>query len=502
MSDRLVSQLADRLELDESDVTPILNALLKQVRQRAQKGSGARVPTLGTFTTDADGTLQFEPEDDLVDTVNADFAGLESEPAPTPKRAPDTSTALAEAPSAPDDPPSSASRSDSEETADTPDTTDAPDKSATEELPAASTSSSASFADEPEDPEATQELNAPPASSSDPEPADSEPADSEPADAPDTGSLWPAEANAPTTPDVTDGAEDATDEHDEDEDDDFWSRDREWDLSSVAFGDESDDESDDADDAEPALASTSLGDEADTFSGSRAAASDSASDSASVPTADTAADRPASASPESPERSGMRTGLGIAVVLAALIGGWIVLGAVGVVPGPGAAVDGIRSSFSGGSETVETAPEPTADASDTPDSTPSDPSPSDASRPSDASPGASGQDAASSDTGTDEAQSTSPETRSAAAGIVPAEGGWTLVVASRTTEQEAESIRAQYANALQSANVPIDVLPSTGSDGTTRYRVVVGQFSSQEAVRNLQDEYSTVVPSDAWPLAL
>lgn len=496
MSDRLVSQLADRLELDESDVTPILNALLKQVRQRAHKGSGARVPTLGTFTTDADGTLQFEPEDDLVDAVNADFAGLESEPAPTPKRAPDTSTALAEAPPAPDDASPSPRRSASEEAADASDTADAPDKSATEELPAASTSSSPSFADETEDPEATQELNAPPASSTDPEPADtglsdSEPADAKPADAPDTGSLWPAEANAPTTPDVTDAAE----EHDEDEDDDFWSRDREWDLSSVAFGDESDDEPDDADDA---LASTSLGDEEDTFSESRAAAADAASDMA----ADTAADRPATPPPKSPERSGMRTGLGIAVVLAALIGGWIVLGAVGVIPGPGAAVDSIRSSVAGGSETVETAPESTADASDTPALPPSDPSASDASRASGAAPGASEQDATSDDTSTDDAQSTPAEARSAASGIVPAEGGWTLVVASRTTEQEAESIRTQYADALQAANVPVDVLPSEGSDGTTRYRVVVGQFSSQEAVRSLQDEYSAVVPSDAWPLAL
>jgi cell division protein FtsN len=85
---------------------------------------------------------------------------------------------------------------------------------------------------------------------------------------------------------------------------------------------------------------------------------------------------------------------------------------------------------------------------------------------------------------------------------MPSEGGWTLVVASRTNADEAESIRTQFASALESARVPVDVLTSETGDGTTRYRVVVGQFSSQNEAQLIKQEYSDVVPDDAWPLQL
>ena len=444
MSDRLLSQLADRLGLDESDVAPMLNALLKQVRQRAGQGSGARIPTLGTFTTNARGTLQFEPDDDLVDAVNEDFAGLEDEPAPTPKRAPDTSTALAEA-SPPEQTP--------------------PDRSSPPSTPDASETGATT-----EDDDATKELPA------------SGPAATESSD---TGSLWPSEANAPTSPDS------AKTDTDDQVDDDFWSRDREWDLSSVAFGDVDDDDRE-PDDAAP----SPMPSDQESPSTAEADSSDrgEASSSADVAPEQGATD----GSPT--QRSGLRSAVGAIVLLAALIGGWIFLGAQGTVPGPGTVIENVRASFSGDTEAPavtpsDSAPSTASDESGKPDLADSPPESSDS--------------AASDESIADESTDEAPRSDEAPADddapsnpIVPAEGGWTLVVASPTSEQEAEATRQRFATALGSVGVPVDILPGEDNDGTTRYRVVVGQFSSQEAARRIQQEYSEVVPDDAWPLRL
>ena len=87
--------------------------------------------------------------------------------------------------------------------------------------------------------------------------------------------------------------------------------------------------------------------------------------------------------------------------------------------------------------------------------------------------------------------------------IMPSDGGWTLVVASRTNADEASSIRDQFGAVLQqSAGIPVDVLESETGDGTMRYRVIVGQFSSQSEAQRIKQEYSDVVPGDAWPLQL
>ncbi len=452
MSDRLLSQLADRLGLDESDVAPMLNALLKQVRQRAGQGSGARIPTLGTFTTTASGTLQFEPDADLVDTVNEDFAGLEDEPAPTPKRAPDTSTALAEAPPAA-----------------------SPKQAPADQSSAPSASGDASQTGAPtEDDDATEELPAsgPTATKSS-----------------DTGSLWPSEANTATSPGTTET------DIDDKTDDDFWSRDREWDLSSVAFGDVADDDREPDDAAPSAMPS-------DEESPPAADSEDreEASPSADVPPEQGATD-------ESPtQRSGLRTAVGVVVVLAALIGGWIVLGAQGTVPSPGSVIENVRASFSGGTEPPAVTPsdsDPSAASDASPpasDSSPPDPADSAASNQSPANESA--DDAPTDDDDSSSTEAPVADDAPATSPIVPEEGGWTLVVASRTSEQEAEAIRTQFATALQSVGVPVDVLASEGSGGTTRYRVIVGQVSSQEEARRIQQEYSELVPDDAWPLRL
>ncbi|WP_176521777.1 SPOR domain-containing protein [Longimonas halophila] len=484
MSDRLLSQLADRLGLDESDVAPMLNALLKQVRQRAGQGSRARIPTLGTFTTDANGTLQFAPDDDLVDAVNEDFAGLEDEPVPTPKRAPDTSTSLAEVPPAPS--------SSKESAADRASAMPTSDSSATEQK--AEDAASSSFSSDDDD--ATEELPA------------SDPASSTSSD---TGSLWPSEANAPTSPDTaeTTAETDPDGDVDDDVDDDFWSRDREWDLSSVAFGDVNDPDPETDEDAASASAppassfTSSHAEDVPTDSEDRSQEDGEAVPSPDVPPQDAAHN-------QATKRSGLRTTIGVFVVLAALIGGWIVLGAQGTVPSPRSVIENVRTSFSGDADVPEVTP------SDSDPSLASDPS-SEASDPSapdesatDATDEPTAEESADNSAGDPSADTDTPSTAEApttndtpsTAPIAPEEGGWTLVVASRTSEQEAEAIRAQFATALQSAGVPVDILPSEGGDGTTRYRVIVGQFSSQDAARRLQQEYSELVPGDAWPLRL
>lgn len=469
MSDRLLSRLADHLGLSESEVAPILKALLKQVRKRAGNSSGVQIPNLGTFSTDAEGTLQFTPDDALVEAVNEDYAGLEEEPAPEPARAPDTSTALAE-PSAFRTSPPTSKPSPSKQT-----------KEGAEKSTAASSTPSDTEADADD---ATEELPA--------------------AGGSDTGSLWPSESNKPKTSDDADQEEDDAGDSDA-PDSDFWSQDREWDLSSVAFGDEPDedldlDEDDDAsarsDDATPAASPVET--------------SDTADDAAPVSPADGDADGESDPAP-SQERTGWRTTAGVLFLLAAFIGGWIVLGEQGTVPAPGTVAEQVRASFSGSEAGASSdAEDATADsrdvgASDT-DTAPSDSDASDADASEDDDAPSNNDEASDTDgnaeSSDDAAEEDAPDPSDEAPSIQPDEGGWTLVVASRTSETEAEELQSIFTSSLQEDGLPVDILPSDGSDGTTRYRVVVGQFDSQAEAQDAQEAYSDVVPEDAWALQL
>ncbi len=464
MSDRLLSRLADHLGLSESEVAPILKALLKQVRKRAESGSGVQIPNLGTFSTDSEGRLHFKPADTLVETVNEDYAGLEAEPAPEPARPPDTSTALAEP--TPDPPASSSSSKDDD---------------ATEELPASSTSPVREEADD----DATEELQAP----------------GETSTGSDTGSLWPSEANTPTSPDE-EAELDEGESDDDAPDSDFWSQDREWDLSKVAFGD-APDEDEYEDENEPAPASDTASDTTSESSPSVPSTdvpepsgdADAISQGAGVPD-DVSGDDGA------PQRTTWRTTVGILLVLAALIGGWIVLGEQGTVPAPSTVAERVRTSFSGGSsdapsEPSDTAPDETN--TDSPESSSSDDnSPNEVSSEGETDALGSTDEGAASDSPSEDRSSVSEDVSS----VIPEEGGWTLVVASRTSESEAEELESIFVNSLQEAGLPVDILPSESPDGTMRYRVVVGQFDSQGEARSMQQEYSDVVPDDAWALQL
>lgn len=472
MSDRLLSRLADHLGLSESEVAPILKALLKQVRQRVEKGSGVQIPNLGTFSTDASGTLQFTPDDALVEAVNEDYAGLEEEPAPEPARAPDTSTALAEPMPRPPSTSSSSSKDSKEE-----------DEDATAEFTTAPSSAPAQKTDGDDD--ATKEL---PASGK-----------------ADTGSLWPSEANTPTQPDASAESEDADDNA---PDSDFWSQDREWDLSSVAFGDEPDEEFASDEEEDPYTDETASTSTTDAPSPDDDSTSPSNESAASTPHS---SDEPTEAA--SSKRTGLRTAVGVLFVLAALIGGWIVLGEQGTVPAPGTIAERVRASFSGGpsdtspetngSDTDETAEsDATGAATSDPSSSDGDPSVSDtddtASPENDTGENGTEDDSDSDDSSPNEEASPSEDPPS----LALEEGGWTLVVASRTSEAEAEELQSIFADSLQDTNLPVDILSNEGPDGTTRYRVVVGQFDSQDEARSIQQEYSEVVPEDAWALQL
>ena len=318
MSTRLLSQLANRLGLDESEAAPILKALLKQVRERAESGSGVHIPTLGTFKTGDDGVLQFEPDDDLVEHVNEDFSGLDDEPVPSPARAPDTSTALAEA-----SPPPQSDATESDE--------DASSQEEVEER-AEATSSPPVPDDEPVDDDSTEELPAA-----------------------DTGSLWPNVTNAPASQPTASATSEtsssrtanAGEEDKTDPDSDFWSSDREWDLSSVAFGDANEEDEED-----PSY-SDALSDAPSDGPGDSSATTTSSEDRRTPENADGSAVSTSGA--EDAEGSSVRFALGVAFLLAALIGGWIVLGAQGTVPSPGAVVKSLTSGTS--TETAST-PQP------------------------------------------------------------------------------------------------------------------------------------------------
>ena len=85
--------------------------------------------------------------------------------------------------------------------------------------------------------------------------------------------------------------------------------------------------------------------------------------------------------------------------------------------------------------------------------------------------------------------------------IDPSAGGWGIVVASQSSQAEAADRLAVYRDRLQSLNLPIDIVSGT-SNGTTRHRIVVGQFSSRSDLQAVMTQYQDQLPPDAWPLDL
>lgn len=77
-------------------------------------------------------------------------------------------------------------------------------------------------------------------------------------------------------------------------------------------------------------------------------------------------------------------------------------------------------------------------------------------------------------------------------------GGYTLVVASNTRQDAAAAEAERLRQRLNDPSLPVDVLAQE-SDGTTRYRVVVGQVATTDEAVALKNRHSTILPNDAWP---
>ncbi len=207
--------------------------------------------------------------------------------------------------------------------------------------------------------------------------------------------------------------------------------------------------------------------------------------------------------PERPENessgsSGLATTLTVTfLVLLVSAGAWIVLGQMGIVPSP--------SRTLGLSEGLTIAADAPADertnASQAPSAAPS----SDNSSTADASPTA-GSPASSETANESSAVGTAdrgPEgsSSSSSTGFNRAEGGYTIVVASRTSESQAQSVVEQFRRDLSGTNLPVDIV--TGSSGNvTRYRVGIGQFSSLSDARARLSQMQSRLPNGSWPVQI
>lgn len=119
------SLLAQELDISDERAQKLLRAMLREVRKRAGRGGGVRIPNLGSFVVE-EGSLSFTPSPSLARAVNHHYEGLESEDlssAPEPRdedEGPTTITlgfqsAGSTSPSPPSDSPSSSDDPDTDE---------------------------------------------------------------------------------------------------------------------------------------------------------------------------------------------------------------------------------------------------------------------------------------------------------------------------------------------------------------------------------------------------
>jgi hypothetical protein len=110
-----------------------------------------------------------------------------------------------------------------------------------------------------------------------------------------------------------------------------------------------------------------------------------------------------------------------------------------------------------------------------------------------------GQDTAATDDAP--ADPTPGEAQTTASGIDPAAGGYTIVIASRQQRSLAENVVEQYQQELQDEGLPVEIIVGQ-SDGQTRYRVGVGQFSTIDAATAERDRLADRLPDGAWVLRI
>ncbi len=78
--------------------------------------------------------------------------------------------------------------------------------------------------------------------------------------------------------------------------------------------------------------------------------------------------------------------------------------------------------------------------------------------------------------------------------------GWTWVIGSKTSVEEAEAIGNEYLQ-MYRQGLRVDIL-SARADGVTRYRIAIGQYSSRNLAQIDRERLGSLLPSDAWLLQI
>ena len=337
-------------------------------------------------------------------------------------------------------------------------------------------------------------------------------------------------------PDVSDSERD-----DEDESPNIWESDFAWDFSSVSSEDVDETKADDRDafDDEPSPESetpaspprgdvptgTASGEDASAETASDDAssreasrsifdfdASDFESDVAGKPDAEEApttqnassqatgrpepapnrpaSDRPASDRPvhdrdEAQTSSSLPTVITVSVIfILVAMGAWILLGQRGVLAPPQETL-----GLGGGDATPRSQPAASSE-SGTPDADEASPAPNSST--------VDEPTSSSSDDASPDGAATATSDRSDRQAFNRAAGGFTIVVASRTSEQAARDLLPDYRQQFSEQGYAVDLVSGT-SNGVTRYRVGVGQFNSRSEARTFLDQNQDRLPQGAWP---
>ncbi|HHP7236821.1 SPOR domain-containing protein [Longibacter sp.] len=557
MSASIFERVADELGLPPDRSEKLVRAMIREIRKRAHKGRGVKIPNLGAFSVE-DGTLTFTPRPSVARAVNQRFEGLSEERVALPEveetsgkgEGPTTITrgfdmgawdpldtgsgaassgasergrpesGEADAPSSPADTDEFEIPTDGPDTDEFEAPVDEPDESANEPAAAAPAGEPAAEAStEASDPDSWNVGAARPLSD---EPSDEDEVPASPARLRDDDDVPQAEddIDAAAPPSVDDhrsaeaepdpyepsgfSASDTEDESqaatgDEEEEPNIWASDSAWDFSTVTSKDVdgTDDEereteaSDQEEDDLPSYRPPDADEQEAENQPSRSIFDfDEEEKEKREPPKTTkieAAEFEQESDKEESEGSRTVTVLSITVILLlALAGGWIVLGQQGIVPSPGRVLGfeaGVTTAQNTQAQTERTDPDATSGA---------------------ATPSPAGSDA-SSDGSADQPQAseTTPAAgeTSGSSGFDRAAGGFTIAVASRPSQSGAEAMVDQFRRNLSDTDYPVDIVSAT-ADGTTRYRVGVGQFSTRAEANRVRGELQNRLPDGAWPVPI
>jgi len=547
MSASIFERVADELGLPPDRSEKLVRAMIREIRKRAHKGRGVKIPNLGSFSVE-DGTLTFTPRPSVARAVNQRFEGLSEERVALPEveetsgkgEGPTTitrgfdmgawdpldtgsgaaSSGASEAPS-PESGDASSSPADTDEfeiPTDAPDTdefeapVDEPDEPAhdtdttsPEDDPAAEASTKESdphswdmgaarpVADETSD---EHEVPAGPARLRDEEDVPQEDDELDASAPPSVDDYRTEEAEPDPYEPSGFSASDTEDESasavaDEEEEPNIWASDSAWDFSTVTSDDvdgTDDDEretqaSDQEEDDLPSYRPPDADEQEAENQPSRSIFDfEEEEKEKSEPPKTTKIEAAEFEDEPAEEESGGSktvTVLSVTVILLlALAGGWIVLGQQGIVPSPERVLGfeaGVTTAQNGQAQTKPTEPDATSGAATT------------------------------SPDGSDQPQASEPSPAagetSSPAGFDRAAGGFTIAVASRPSQSGAEAMVDQFRRNLSDTVYPVDIVSAT-ADGTTRYRVGVGQFSTRAEANRVRAELQNRLPDGAWPVPI